>query len=146
MRYLAILYILWYFLFSPETAAGQSVFWVGFTDKAESSFSTAHPLEFLSERSVERRIRQNIAVTEEDLPVNNEYADQIRQSGATILYALRWMNGVVVKAGNDSLQKVWEDFPFVREIEMVRPHSPETKSARNKFGHPGGVIPMDTSY
>jgi hypothetical protein len=55
-----------------------------------------HPEEFLSERSISRRIRYNIQFDEKDLPVTPSYVSQIAETGATILYPLKWFNAVAI--------------------------------------------------
>jgi len=88
-------------------------------DKANSPYSPARPLEFLSERALTRRQKQGIPVVERDLPVNPAYLTAIRQTGARIWFASRWANAVLVSADNATLLKV-QALPFVKGIENDR--------------------------
>ncbi|TAE23381.1 MAG: T9SS C-terminal target domain-containing protein [Cytophagales bacterium] len=110
-------------------------------DKASSPFSTARPEQFLSARAIARRTKQNIAVTERDLPVNPGYLSQIRATGAEVLYSSRWLNAALIRTSSATLQRVLA-LPFVRGLEYNRamgnariatPSEP-TSSAAQKFG------------
>lgn len=99
-----------------QTAPGK--YWVQFTDKFNSSYSTAHPEEYLSERAIERRIKFNIPIKEEDLPVNQEYIHAIEQMGATIHNTSRWMNSVTIYADSTLMVQI-EELPFVSTTDKV---------------------------
>src|SRR5690606_36393512 len=69
---------------------------VFFEDKEGTHFSIDEPLEFLSPRAIERRIRQGISITEMDLPVNETYVQGVAATGADVFFRTRWANGVLV--------------------------------------------------
>jgi len=92
---------------------------VRFTDKNGSTFSVNRPQEFLSQRAIDRRMRQNIPVLERDLPVNQAYINQIRQVGAKVIYATRWLNAALIEADQTTLNKV-NALTFVRKDNTVR--------------------------
>jgi len=74
-------------------------------------------LEFLSTKSVERRLLQQIPLTESDLPVNPDYLKSIRSSGGEILYKSKWLNLIIIKVTNKaSIEKISKN-PFVKEIK-----------------------------
>lgn len=85
-------------------------------DKANSPFSTSRPEQFLSARAVTRRAKQNIALTERDLPVNPAYVSQIRAAGAEVLNTSRWLNAVLIRSTPANLQKVLA-LPFAKALE-----------------------------
>jgi hypothetical protein len=55
-------------LSAQEIADG--VYWVYFTDKDGTGYNIAQPEDFLSERSVNRRAMQDLAIDHHDRPVN----------------------------------------------------------------------------
>ncbi len=59
------------FCFSQEDA------WVYFTNKPNASYYLANPLEMLSQRALDRRTTQGIALNETDAPVHQPYIDAI---------------------------------------------------------------------
>jgi serine protease AprX len=97
-------WLLTFILFSLhfETSAQIHKYLVYFTDKSASPFSTNNPSQFLSSRSIQRRVNQGIAITSRDLPVNPAYIDSVKSKGATVWYTSRWFNAALVLA--DSLQ------------------------------------------
>jgi len=126
--------------------AGQSWYWLGFTDKTGTRFSTDHPREYLSERAIQRRIRQSIAIDETDLPVSQVYIDSIVNTGAVHVHSSKWLNGITVKALNDSIVTEWKKFPFVREVQFTKPSGDILKKGINKFGQDSSLSGIDTSY
>lgn len=76
--------------------AKADTYFVGFTDKAGCQYTLDHPETFLSERAIERRAKQNIAVDSTDLPVSALYLDSLRRIGVSIVHTTRWLNGATV--------------------------------------------------
>ncbi|MFC0183899.1 hypothetical protein ACFFJX_15645 [Pseudarcicella hirudinis] len=85
-------------------------------DKNNSTYSVSKPAEFLSARAIERRKKQNISLTERDLPVNQTYLKSISATGATVRYTSKWMNAVLIEADTAKLRKVL-NLSFVKGIE-----------------------------
>ena len=77
-------------------------YWVGFTDKNNSPYSISNPTPYLSQRSINRRTNQGIAVNTDDIPVNASYIQQVVSTGAVVIDRSRWFNGVIVKITNQS--------------------------------------------
>lgn len=134
--------ILWGSLF---TANGQSWYWIEFTDKNNTPYSIDNPGEYLSERAIARRASQGIAIDPTDLPVNRAYIDSIAATGAEVLHASRWMNGITVKSADTRHVALWKAFPFVRRVELTKTTDTTTKSAFSKFGTPAVRNDIDTS-
>ncbi len=74
-------------------------YWVKFSDKNNSEFSVFNPSEFLSQRAIDRRERYNIPVEEEDLPVNSNYINDLKnwKEGIKILHSSKWFNAVAIQ-------------------------------------------------
>lgn len=113
-----------------------------FKDKANSVYSADRPAEFLSQRSIDRRKKQNIAITEHDFPVNPGYLTAIRQTGAKVIYPSRWFNGALVEASDAQLTQI-KALPFYKGMELNLPvanihfKSPgiaRTAASHQKFG------------
>jgi serine protease AprX len=73
-----------------------SVYWVYFTDKNNNGYRTDQPLEFLTQRSVDRRAWQGLGIDDTDLPVTRSYVDEIRSMGIQVRHVSRWLNGVAI--------------------------------------------------
>jgi serine protease AprX len=93
---------------------------VFFKDKNGTSYSTARPQAFLSEKSIARRIRQNIAITEQDLPVNSTYVEGVRSAGAQVFFRTKWFNGLLIQC-DESLLPAIRNLAYVDHIDFVAP-------------------------
>jgi subtilisin family serine protease len=89
-------------------------YWVAFTDKNNTPYSVDKPYEFLSERAIERRQKQGIEISESDLPVDPAYLNQLNKLGFKIINVSKWLNGVILSAGNDSLLDTLNYLSFVK--------------------------------
>ncbi|OEK04635.1 hypothetical protein BFP71_14360 [Roseivirga misakiensis] len=93
---------------------------VFFTDKANTNYSTNRPLEFLSQRAIDRRLKHNAAITSQDFPVNSSYVDQVGALGIETYYTSRWMNALLVQMEAVDVNNVMS-LPFVESVEFVSP-------------------------
>ncbi len=109
------------FLLSSYAAEAQTnQYFIFFKDKVGTPFSISEPDKFLSYRSIERRQKQSITTTEEDLPVNPGYVNQVKLSGAITFFTSRWWNGVVVEA-DASVMGTINSLPFVSGSVLIAP-------------------------
>lgn len=93
------------FVFISGTLTSQTIYtryWVSFNDKSGSSYSISNPSAYLSARAISRRTTQGIAVTNDDIPVNATYIQQVTATGALVKDRSRWFNGVIVEVTNPS--------------------------------------------
>ena len=58
---------------------------ISLTDKAATTYSIQQPEEFLSRKSIDRRLRQKLAIDSTDLPVCKKYVDAIRRKASMCL-------------------------------------------------------------
>ncbi len=103
---------------AQQADSTQKYFWVAFTDKAGSPYSVDAPQQFLSERAIARRLKADIAITEEDFPPNPAYLDSLREKGATIHHTSRWLNAATILASEDSIEAI-ESLPMARSVDYV---------------------------
>lgn len=83
-------------------------YFVYFSDKSGDNYpySISNPSEFLSQRAIDRRSRQNIAVNEADLPVDPGYVQGLKDVGLEVYFTSRWLNGALVNADTTLLDDV----------------------------------------
>ncbi len=139
--------ILIFLIFQGSHAVSQEYYWIGFTDKNNNTFSLDSPENYLSERAIQRRYSQNIFIDSLDLPVNQNYIEQVLDSGITFLYASKWLNGIAVKSDSNIFTTV-SALPFVKEIIKIKGKK-TNKSAVLKFDEPNAWSdnePMDTTF
>lgn len=94
---------------------------VFFKDKTGTSYSITSPLEFLSQRAIDRRIRQGISISQADLPVNANYVQGVRDVGVNTFFTTRWMNGVLVQC-DASIVPAIQNLSYVDRVEFVAPY------------------------
>ena len=95
-------------------------FRIQLTDKNQSPYSVSRPEEFLSLRAINNRARYSIPVTEEDLPVNPQYKQQIcaLNPNIQILAESKWQNTVVIYCPDSLVLDAVKALPFT-ENEVV---------------------------
>ena len=92
---------------------------ISLTDKAATTYSIQQPEEFLSRKSIDRRLRQKLAIDSTDLPVCKKYVDAIRKKGVHVLVTGKWDNFVTVSCNDSMLIDEIAKLPFVRSTEKV---------------------------
>ena len=107
--------------FSHNLFAQFTKYIVKFKDKTGTPFSINNPSKFLSQRAIERRIKQNIPIDETDLPIVPAYIDSVRLSGDVIvLDQSKWFNQFCIEtADSTALQKI-NHFSFVLKTQPVK--------------------------
>ncbi len=107
-------------------------YWVKLIDKKGTSFHINQPEEFLSQRAINRRIKQHIAIDETDLPVSSVYLDTLRKRGLEVVHTSKWLNGVTVRTSDTVLIKTIASLPFVKMVQLTKP-AIVLKSTQIKF-------------
>lgn len=107
-------------------------YWFQFTDKDNTPYSLDQPLDFLSQRALDRRERQDILLDERDLPVNPAYIQAVIDEGGFYLTHSKWFNSVSVAVLNDDVRDSILDLPFVASGLPVAKR-PEASLKPNKF-------------
>lgn len=93
---------------------------VFFKDKSGTPFSVSEPAAFLSPAAIQRRVKHDVQISEQDLPVNPQYVSEIRSVGADVFFTTRWMNGLLIQAEADIIPEI-ESRSFVDRVELVAP-------------------------
>ena len=101
----------------PELEAQK--YFVSFSDKNNNAYSIDSPAEFLSQRAINRRIKQNISITSQDLPVTLSYLDSVKNMGMRVLWSSKWLNGVIIESDNTQLMDTISRVSFVSESKLI---------------------------
>ena len=94
-------------------------YWIKFTDKDNSPYSINNPEAFLSQRAIERRNKQGIAIETNDLPVNPQYIEAVVGFGVTILNASKWFNSVTIYTTDQNALNDINALSFVQSVEKA---------------------------
>ncbi|WKD86357.1 Subtilisin NAT [Polaribacter huanghezhanensis] len=125
-------------------AAAQEDAWVFLKDKPNAATFLASPLTMLSQRALDRRTRQNIALDNKDVPMETTYYSQIKSAtGITVLAKSKWLNAIHVQGTPINIKNLKTTYnTFVEKIEFAdktlnakgRVHqSSTTPKRKNKF-------------
>jgi hypothetical protein len=133
-RALAILLMLVSFTAGAQISPNK--YFVRFTDKNSSPYSIDDPLEFLSQRAIDRRLNQGIPVDVTDLPVNPTYLQGVAAAGATILNPSKWLNGVSVFTDNPTIIDAINALPYVAGITKSPQPTPSSPGWTEDFDKP----------
>jgi len=101
------------FCFSQQDA------WVYFNDKPDAVFYLNNPLQMLTQRSLDRRTTQGIALDNTDVPISQNYIDQvIASNGITVMAKSKWLNALHIRGSQSDIQAL-NSLPFVNRIEFA---------------------------
>lgn len=104
---------------------------ISFKDKNNSPYSVSNPSAFLTQKAINRRQNQGIAINQLDIPVNYFYIDSIRNLGINIINQSRWFNSVIVSMTDTSALSTVRNYSFVKNVELVISLNKKKKTSNN---------------
>ena len=130
MKYFSVIFLFFSLSFSAllarESVENQT-YWIEFKDKGDVREMLSSPQYFLSQKAIDRRQKLKIPISENDLPVNERYLEQLQQQGGKVVGVSRWLNGVLLSVNDEATIKQIEGLSFVKE-EVKR--NPPPKKAK----------------
>ncbi|MBR4837356.1 MAG: S8 family peptidase [Bacteroidales bacterium] len=132
MKKLSLLVILVVCGIFAQAQIATNIYWVKFTDKANSPYSIDNPEEFLSARALERRARLGIEIDEYDIPVNPQYLQAVEDCGAQLLNPSKWLNGVSVYTNSDAVVAAINELEFVETVRNC-PDFPKAQTDKERW-------------
>lgn len=111
---------------------------VFFADKENVAAALANPLTILTQEAIDRKQLHNTPIDARDVPVNENYITQIKNTpNITVLAKSKWMNSVYVRGNKIAIENLVNDFPFVTEVEFADKslnfHGGSTNTPNDKF-------------
>jgi len=95
-------------------------YWVELNSKEVDKYSVDKPKAFLTQRAIDRRSKQNIAILEQDFPVNEEFIKKINSDfNAAVLSRSRWFNALIIETYDDEVIKDIKELAFVKSIKLL---------------------------
>ena len=111
-------------------------FFIRFSDKSQSPFNITMPEQFLSQRAIDRRIKQSILITEQDLPVDPAFVNGVTSLGAAVFSTSKWFNGATVECDSNILSQIMQ-LPYVISASQVfRQSAPKSENKFSRLGAP----------
>ena len=115
-----------------QAQVATNIYWVQFTDKANSPYSIDNPEAYLSQRALQRRANQGIGIDEYDIPVNPQYLQAVADCGAQLLNPSKWLNGVSVYTNNASVIAAINALEFVQTVRNC-PDDPKAQEMKERW-------------
>ncbi len=75
----------------------QELVLIKFKDKPSQSYYLANPAEMLTQKSLDRRSKYSISLSDSDVPVETTYINAVKNLGVSIISVSKWFNGVFAK-------------------------------------------------
>jgi serine protease AprX len=105
---------------------------ITFTNKGENNpYSIKNPNQFLSPRSIKRKKKMGIPITDEDLPVNPNYILEITKliPSARVINKSRWFNHIIIQTADTNWKSPTHLPNFVSELKLI--YSGKTPKSTN---------------
>ena len=113
------------FSFSQDDA------WVYFTNKPDAAYYLANPLQMLTQRALDRRTAQDIALDNTDVPIAQTYIDQITAvTGITVMAKSKWLNALHVRGTQTNIQLL-TNLSFVSHVQFANSNLNSRQSGSN---------------
>lgn len=107
------------FLFVNTIGIAQEDAWIYFNDKPSAATYLANPLSMLTQRALDRRTAQGIALDVSDVPVEPSYINQVTaSSGITVLAKSKWLNCLHIQGSQSDINALL-NLSFVHHIEFA---------------------------
>jgi len=142
MKKIILLIFIGLFAAHANSYAQFSKYIIRLKDKGTNPFSISNPIQYLTQRSIDRRTRYGIAIDSTDLPITPRYIDSIRMAGAvTILNTSKWLNQVAIQTTDAAALTKINGFPFVISTAPLAPFNstgdhPVNKKLDAEFNEP----------
>ncbi|MCB0698764.1 MAG: S8 family peptidase [Chitinophagales bacterium] len=99
-------------------------FRISFTDKGGTTQSLSNPLGFLSQRAIDRRTAQSIAIDSTDLPVSPAYMDSVLTlTSGKVHMTSKWFNYTILLLNDSSKIQNIQGKLFIKSIEYIAYYS-----------------------
>lgn len=113
MKFVFFVLLMANFGFAQEDA------WVYFIDKPNATTYLDNPLTMLSQRALNRRAAQSIALNQTDVPIAQTYIDQIAAStGITVMAKSKWLNALHIRGTFANIEAL-ENLSIVSSVEFA---------------------------
>src|SRR5436190_8425974 len=109
------LFLLTSFFVISESQAQLTRYLVKFKNKGGTPYTINNPIQYLSQRAIDRRTKYGIAIDSTDLPVTPSYITQVKDvPNVTLLNVSKWANAVTIQTTDPNAITTINAFPFVQ--------------------------------
>ena len=111
-------YLFLFLLFTTASFSQQDA-WVYFNAKPNAQIFSNSPLKMLSQRALDRRTKQNIALDFKDVPLEASYITQVKSTaGITVMAHSKWLNAIHVRGTQANINSLIM-YSFVSRVDFA---------------------------
>jgi subtilisin family serine protease len=111
--------VLFILFFSCFSGFSQEDAWVYFNTKNNAQSYYDSPLLLFSQRAIDRRVKQNIALDSKDIPIDKSFISQIKSvSGIIVMAKSKWLNALHVR-GTQTVINSLKSLAFVEKVDFA---------------------------
>ncbi|PQJ73271.1 S8 family serine peptidase [Polaribacter butkevichii] len=112
--------LLFLFIATFFNAKAQEDAWVFLRDKPNQATFLESPLTMLTQRALDRRTKLNIPLDIKDVPVDENYYNQIKNDvNITVLAKSKWLNAIHIKGEVGNINNLLATYSFIDHIEFA---------------------------
>ncbi len=94
--------------------------WIFLNDKPNSAAFLSNPISILSQRSLDRRTKQNIPLDVKDVPIDISYYSQLKEdTNITVLAKSKWLNAIHIQGEVGYINDLLSTYSFINHIEFA---------------------------
>lgn len=135
-KLLPFLVLIW---FQPSFSQVEDA-WVYFADKPNISDALSNPITILTQEAIDRKTLHNVLIDERDVPVNESYITQLKNTaGVTVMAKSKWFNCVYVRAQKSIIDDLL-NLSFVSSVDYA---NNALNTGRSSASSKGSVVNND---
>jgi hypothetical protein len=141
-------YLVFFFLLISTVMFSQEDAWVYFNAKPSAQNYFDSPLSMLSQRALDRRTNQNIALDFTDIPLEKAYVTQIKSNtGIVVMAQSKWLNALHIR-GNQVNILALKSFSFVDKVVFANKilNTTSKKFVENKISKSNDKLKTTVNY
>lgn len=112
---------------------GQDYYLIHFKSKTNTATYFSNPLQMLSQRALDRREVKNVALDDKDVPINNEYIQQLKNLNLEYIGKSKWLNAAMVEIADPAVIPQIENLSFVQTVESLVRNNPRNAQSRQLY-------------
>jgi len=106
------------FLGLSQATLAQDRYAIQYKYKPQDTYTLEEPSQFLTQKAIDRRVREKNAYDSTDLPVSAKYISKIQNQVEQVQYHSKWLNTSVVIATEEQIEDI-RQLPFIEKAELV---------------------------
>lgn len=101
------------------SASDGYMFRIQLKDKGKTNYKTENPEQFLSKRSIDRRMKQGLSINRSDLPISSTYINIIEKLECTIVAKSKWLETISIYTSDSLFIDKIKELDFVDGATFV---------------------------